>query len=99
MKTEGFDDFQSWSDSDQPLLEPDFFSAMRLTNRVVFPVVAVALLILGIVLYVPFFVHLFRFSALHSLDLFLCIFAGIGSVLWFEVVKWFTASRLSRKRM
>ncbi|ACF43457.1 MAG: cation transporting ATPase C-terminal domain-containing protein [Pelodictyon phaeoclathratiforme] len=99
MKTEGFDDFQSCSDSDQPLLEPDFFSAMRLTNGVVFPVVAGALLFLGIVLYVPFFVHLFRFSALHSLYLFLCIVAGIGSVPCFEAVKWFVASRLSRKRM
>lgn len=72
---------------------------MPLSNGVVFPVVAGALLFLGIVLYVPFFVHLFRFSALHSLDLFLCIFAGIGSVLWFEAVKWFAASRLSRKQM
>ncbi|NTV06751.1 MAG: cation-translocating P-type ATPase [Chlorobiaceae bacterium] len=65
-----------------------FFASSRFPNKVLLPVVAGALLFLGIVLYVPFFVNLFRFSALHSLDLLLCLFAGVGSVLWFEAVKW-----------
>ncbi len=69
-----------------------FVATMRFPNKALFPVVAGALLFLGVVLYIPFFIHLFRFSALHSLDLLLGFSAGIGSVLWFEGVKWFGAS-------
>jgi Ca2+-transporting ATPase len=75
-----------------------FVAAMRFPNRALFPVVAGALLFLAIVLYVPFFIHLFRFSALHSLDLLLCLSAGVGSVLWFEGMKWFGVSGFFRKR-
>jgi Ca2+-transporting ATPase len=75
-----------------------FAATMHSPNKALFPVVAGALLFLGIVLYVPFFVNLFRFSALHSLDLFLCLSAGVGSVLWFEVLKWFrTCGFFSKK--
>ncbi len=66
-----------------------FVATLRFPNRALFPVVAGALLFLGIVLYIPFFIHLFRFSALHYPDFLLCLSAGIGSVLWFEVVKFF----------
>jgi len=75
-----------------------FVATMRYPNKALFPVVAGALLFLGVVLYIPFFVHLFRFSALHSSDLFLCLFAGIGSVLWFEGVKWIGSSRFFREK-
>ncbi len=64
-----------------------FVSAMRSPNVALFPVIAGAILFLGIVLYVPFFVHLFRFSSLHFPDLLLCLSAGLGSVLWFEGFK------------
>jgi len=81
---------RSWS---QP-----FVATMRYPNKALFPVVAGALLFLGVVLYIPFFVHFFRFSALHSSDIFLCLFAGIGSVLWFEVVKWIGGSGFFREK-
>ena len=74
-----------------------FVATMRFPNKALFPVVAGALLFLGIVLYVPFFVNLFRFSALHSLDLFLCLSAGVGSVLWFEGLKLFGTADSSGK--
>ncbi len=75
---------RSWSQT--------FFATMRYPNKALIPVVAGAILFLGVVLYIPFFIHLFRFSALHSSDLLLCLFAGIGSVLWFEGVKWVRAA-------
>ncbi|MEI7696320.1 MAG: cation transporting ATPase C-terminal domain-containing protein, partial [Chlorobium sp.] len=66
---------------------------MRYPNMALLPVVAGALLFLGVVLYVPFFVTLFRFSSPHSTDLLLAFSAGIGSVLWFEGLKWFRKRR------
>ena len=63
-------------------------ATLRCSNMALLPLLAGAVLLLGIVLYVPFFVALFRFSAIHSIDLVLCILAGLGSVLWFEVLKW-----------
>ena len=64
-----------------------FASATRSANAALLPVVAGAILFLGIVLYVPFFIHLFRFSSLHLPDLLLCLAAGLGSVLWVEGFK------------
>jgi P-type Ca2+ transporter type 2C len=62
-------------------------ATLRLPNKALMPVVAGALLFLGFVLYVPVFVTLFRFSSLNQLELLVCVAAGIGSVLWFEGVK------------
>ena len=70
-----------------------FVATMRYPNMALLPVVAGAILFLGVVLYVPFFVTLFRFSPLHSTDLLLAFAAGIGSVLWFEGLKWFRMRR------
>jgi Ca2+-transporting ATPase len=64
-------------------------ASMHLPNKALIPVIAGALLFLGIVLFVPFFVKLFKFSGLNSTDLLICLAAGIGSVLWFEVLKLF----------
>jgi len=66
-----------------------FLATLRFSNKALLPLLAGATLLLGIVLYLPFFVTLFRFSVVHSFDLLLCLAAGLGSVLWFEVLKWF----------
>ncbi len=71
-------------------------SSLRLPNKALLPVIISAILFLGIVLYVPFFVTLFGFSSLHFSDLLLCLAAGIGSVLWFEVLKSFGVFRRER---
>ena len=73
-------------------------ASFRSTNTALLPVVAGAILFLGIVLYVPFFVHLFRFSALHLFEVLLCLSAGLGSVLWFEGLKRFGVYRLFSRR-
>ena len=62
-------------------------ATLRLPNKALMPVAVGAILFLGIVLYVPVFVTLFRFSSPNHLELLVCIAAGIGSVLWFEGVK------------
>ncbi|NTV02030.1 MAG: cation-translocating P-type ATPase [Chlorobiaceae bacterium] len=62
-------------------------ATLRLPNKALMPVAAGAILFLGIVLYVPVFGTLFRFSPLNHLELLVCVAAGIGSVLWFEGVK------------
>ncbi len=46
-----------------------------------------AVIFLGLALYLPFLRDLFRFSVLHPFDIFICIVAGVVSVLWFEVMK------------
>ena len=74
-----------------------FLATLRFPNNALFPVVIGAILFLGFVLYVPFLLDLFRFSALPLLDLLLCLSAGIGSVLWFEGMKWFGAHGCFRK--
>jgi Ca2+-transporting ATPase len=42
---------------------------------------------LALVLYVPFLRDLFRFDALHAIDLVICLAAGAASVIWFEAFK------------
>ncbi|MEI8186912.1 MAG: cation-translocating P-type ATPase [Chlorobiaceae bacterium] len=66
-----------------------FISALRSSNIALLPLLAGAVLLLVIVLNVPFFVTLFRFSTPHTFDLLICLLAGLGSVLWFEALKWF----------
>ncbi len=46
-----------------------------------------AVLVLGLVLYLPFLRDLFRFSSLHAGDMLLCLSAGILSVLWYDALK------------
>lgn len=56
-------------------------------NKALWLVTAAAALFLGLVLYVPLLRSLFKFSFLHPEDIFLCIAAGLSSILWFEVWK------------
>jgi len=56
-------------------------------NKALYLVAGVAIVLLLIVLYVPFFQELFHFSFLHPIDLFYCILAGIMTVILFEGLK------------
>ena len=66
-----------------------FIATLRSYNYALLPLLAGAVLLLAVVLYVPFFVTLFKFSSIHPLDLVVCLLAGLASVLWFEALKWF----------
>lgn len=52
-----------------------------------------ALIFLGVVLYLPFLRHLFRFSFLHPIDIAICLTAGFISILWFEQLKIFNGKK------
>ena len=72
---------RSWSHS--------ILSTLRKSNKALWWVVAGTLIFLSLVLYVPFLRNMFRFSQLHPIDLFICLAAGISSIIWFEGLKIF----------
>lgn len=59
----------------------------RSPNPALWWVLAGAIAFLGLVLYVPFLRHLFRFSTLHPLDLAIALAGGVISIIWFEWLK------------
>jgi Ca2+-transporting ATPase len=60
---------------------------LRSKNNALWIVVVGALVFLGLVLFIPFLRGLFKFSVLHSIDIVICLVAGIVSVVWFEILK------------
>lgn len=62
-------------------------ATLRSPNVALWWVLWGALVFLGVVLYLPFLRHLFRFSVLHPIDLAICLGAGVVSILWFERLK------------
>ncbi len=72
---------RSWSRS---ILE-----TLRSPNAALWWVVSGALVVLGLVLYVPFLRSLFRFTVLHPVDLLIAFVAGVASIAWFEGLKLF----------
>jgi len=62
-------------------------SSIRVPNSALWWVVGGAVVLLGLVLYVPFLRHLFRFGMLHPSDLLICLAAGGVSIAWFELFK------------
>ncbi len=59
----------------------------RSSNAALGWVIGGTVIFLGVVLYLPFFRKLFHFNTLHPDDLLICLFAGVFSILWFEVLK------------
>ena len=59
-------------------------------NKALWWVLGGALLFMGLVLFVPVLRDLFKFTYLHPNDLLLCLTAGILSIAWFEILKYFT---------
>ena len=64
-------------------------STVRMPNNALWWVAGGALAVLAAVLYVPQLRDIFQFQMLHFNDLVLCLAAGVGSILWFEVLKVF----------
>jgi Ca2+-transporting ATPase len=63
------------------------FATLRTPNRALWWVSGSALVLLGLVLYIPFMRGLFHFAVLHPADLAICFGAGIFSIAWFELLK------------
>ncbi|MDE3186179.1 MAG: cation-translocating P-type ATPase [Acidobacteriota bacterium] len=68
-------------------------ATLRSPNPAVWWVVGGALIVLGLVVYVPFLQALFRFAPLQWPDIAFCLAGGVSSLLWFE------AWKLLRKRV
>jgi P-type Ca2+ transporter type 2C len=62
-------------------------ATLRMKNTALWWVAGVAVIFLGLVLYVPFLRKLFSFGNLNATDLAICIVAAIISIAWFEIFK------------
>jgi Ca2+-transporting ATPase len=62
-------------------------STLRSPNKALWWVILGAIIFLGLVLYVPFLRNMFKLQMLHPIDLWICLAAGIVSILWFEGLK------------
>jgi Ca2+-transporting ATPase len=60
---------------------------LRSPNPALWWVIGGALAFLGLVLYVPFLRNLFHFAFMHTVDILICLAAGVVSIAWFEVLK------------
>jgi Ca2+-transporting ATPase len=66
---------------------------LRTPNKALWWVTGGAVIFLGLVLNISFLREIFRFSMLHPLDVAICLFAGILSIVWFELFKVFKRKR------
>jgi len=69
------------------------FKTFRVPNRALWIITTSAIAFLSLVLFVPVLRELFHFSVLHTVDLLICIAAGVLSVIWFEYLKVLTKWR------
>lgn len=69
----------SWHDS--------MLKILRSSNKALFTILGVAVVALGIVLYVPVVSRLFHLSAIRVTDLVLIGAAVVASLVWFELIK------------
>ncbi len=70
-----------------------FISTLRTPNKALWWVLGGAVVLLGLVLYIPALRQLFGFGVLHAADIFICLAAGVVSVAWFEGLKAIKAKR------
>ncbi len=76
---------RSWSRS--------IIAALSVVNSALVWVIAGAVSFLGLVIYVPLLRKLFHFEKMHLNDLLICLLAGVLSILWFELVKFFSSKK------
>lgn len=65
------------------------FTTARYANRLIPMIILITIALVAAMLWIPALNRFFRFSALDYRDLALSIIIGMGSVIWFELVKWF----------
>jgi Ca2+-transporting ATPase len=73
--------------------EHTIWQTRRQPNPALWWILGGTLALLGFVLYVPFMRDLFQLAFLSAVDIAICLGAGILSVMWFEVLKFFTHRR------
>jgi P-type Ca2+ transporter type 2C len=70
---------RSWTDN--------IFKIIVTPNKAVLWVVGGAVFFLALILNIPFFLDLFQFSKPTLINVFICIFAGLSTIIWFEIYK------------
>ncbi len=68
-------------------------SSLKMPNRFLWLIISLAVGCLALVIYVPWLQKLFYFEALNIWDILVCAGAGLISVLWFELFKFFNLHR------
>jgi Ca2+-transporting ATPase len=66
---------------------------LRAPNAALWWVTGGAVVFLGLVLNIAILRDIFRFSAIHPVDVAICVSAGILSIVWFELFKVFSRKR------
>jgi Ca2+-transporting ATPase len=70
---------RSWSQS--------FVGILRRPNKAFWQILILAFAALMLVIYLPPLTSLFAFTSLSAVNLLICLLAGFGSTIWFEVYK------------
>lgn len=66
---------------------------VRAPNSALWWVTGGAVIFLGMALNIPVFREVFRFSAIHPVDVVICVSAGVSSIVWFELFKMFSRKK------
>ena len=71
------------------------WATLRTPNATLWWVMAGALLLLALALYLPWAVEVLRFAPLPAHELAAAVALGLGSVVWFEAIKWARRRRVA----
>jgi Ca2+-transporting ATPase len=76
------------------LINRSFFysvlTTLKYKNNLVPLIIGITLFITASLLFIPPFTRFFQFSSLNFEQLILSLFIGLISVIWYEIVKWYT---------
>ena len=67
----------------------NIFKILFTRNKTVKWVVGGAIIFLTLILNIPFFINLFQFERIGIIEILICVFAGLLSIIWFELYKYF----------
>jgi P-type Ca2+ transporter type 2C len=73
-----------------------FLEGLKVPNKALWWIIIGSLALISVVLYIPFFRELFRFSFLHPIDILICVGVGLISSFWFEWWKILKRSRFKK---
>jgi P-type Ca2+ transporter type 2C len=67
----------------------NIFKILFTRNKAVKWVVGGAIIFLILILNIPFFINLFQFEKIGVIEILICVIAGLFSIVWFELYKYF----------
>jgi Ca2+-transporting ATPase len=65
------------------------FTTARYANRLIPLIILITIALVAALLWIPPLTAFFKFAAITYQDWLISILAGMGSVIWFELVKWY----------